>query len=352
MSDVKNWFREHWEIFAFVVLALAPFGVSSLRGALGGQVTILFIYCILALGLNVMVGYTGLLHLGIAAFFGIGAYTMAILTVPLFPFQMGWLAATILSIAVAASIGFALGTPTLRLRGDTLAVVTLGFGEFVTASLRNLEQVTGGMKGLNPVPPPGAGVSIMNIDLGTAFVVDPRWFYFLTLSALAGVVWAMKRLENSRLGRAWVAVREDATAAASLGISATQTKLSAFAMSAAVAALAGCLYAAMLSTTADPNAYSFNRSIMILCAVILGGLGSVLGTLVGVTILVGFDTVILPWIDTLLQQLLNHSPEGVLSFGGWRLAMVGLVLVMVMRFRPEGLIPSRQLAAELRGGQQ
>ena len=343
---------EHWELFAFVALALAPFGISSLNGALGGQVTILFIYCILALGLNVMVGYTGLLHLGIAAFFGIGAYAMAILTAPVFPFQMGWLAATVLSIAVAAGIGFALGTPTLQLRGDALAIVTLGFGEFVVTVLRNLEQVTGGMKGLNPVPPPGTGISIMNIDLGTAFMVDPRWFYLLTLSALAGVVWAMKRLENSRLGRAWVAVREDATAASSLGISTTQTKLSAFAMSAAVAALAGCLYAATLSTTADPNAYNFNRSMMILCAVILGGLGSVLGTLVGVTILVGFDTVILPRIDALLQQLLNHSPEGVLSFGGWRLAMVGLVLVIVMRFRPEGLIPSRQLAAELHGGQQ
>jgi branched-chain amino acid transport system permease protein len=263
-------------------------------------VTTLFIYCILALGLNVMVGYTGLVHLGIAAFFGIGAYLMAILTVPMYPFQIGFLAATIVSVLATAGIGLALGAPTLRLRGDYLAIVTLGFGEVVKVTLRNLEQITGGMKGLNPVPPPGAGVKVGGIDLGLAFAIDPRWFYYLSLLALAGVVVAMRRLEQSRLGRAWVAVREDELAASAMGISATRVKLSAFAMSSAVAGLAGCLYAASLSTTADPNAYDFNRSIMVLCAVILGGLGSIPGTILGVAILVGFDTVLAPWAPSLV----------------------------------------------------
>jgi branched-chain amino acid transport system permease protein len=343
MATVWGWVSERWEVVVLAVLAVAPLVVPALGGALGGQVTTLFIYCILALGLNVMVGYTGLLHLGIAAFFGIGAYVLAILTVPTFPFQIGWLAAAAVSIAVTAGIGLALGAPTLRLRGDYLAIVTLGFGEVAKVTLRNLEQVTGGMKGLNPVPPPGAGVTVAGTDLGLAFAVDPRWFYYLTLASLAGVVWAMRRL----------AVREDELAAAAMGISATRVKLSAFAMSSAVAALAGCLYAASLSTTADPNAYDFNRSILVLCAVILGGLGSIPGTLLGVAILVGFDTVLAPWADSLIQQLnINPSGSSLLSFSGWRLAIFGIALVLVMRYRPEGLIPSRRLAAELHGDQR
>jgi branched-chain amino acid transport system permease protein len=349
-EGVREILREKWELVTLAVLAVAPLVVPALGGALGGQVTTLFIYCILALGLNVMVGYTGLVHLGIAAFFGIGAYLMAILTVPMYPFQLGFLAATVVSVLVTAGIGLALGAPTLRLRGDYLAIVTLGFGEVVKVTLRNLEQITGGMKGLNPVPPPGAGVKVGSIDLGLAFAIDPRWFYYLALLALAGVVVAMRRLEQSRLGRAWVAVREDELAASAMGISATRVKLSAFAMSSAVAGLAGCLYAASLSTTADPNAYDFNRSIMVLCAVILGGLGSIPGTLLGVAILVGFDTVLAPWADFWIQQMnVNPSGSSLLSFSGWRLAIFGLALVLVMRYRPEGLVPSRRLAAELRG---
>jgi branched-chain amino acid transport system permease protein len=340
--------RERWDLVALVVLALAPLVVPALGGALGGQVTTLFIYCILALGLNVMVGYTGLVHLGIAAFFGIGAYCYAILTVPMYPFQMRFALAAAISALAAAAVGLALGAPTLRLRGDYLAIVTLGFGEVVKVTLRNLEQITGGMKGLNPVPPPGAGVRLGGMDLGLAFAIDPRWFYYLALVVLAGVVVAMRRLENSRLGRAWVAVREDELAAAAMGISATKVKLSAFAMSSAVAGLAGCLYAASLSTTADPNAYDFNRSIMVLCAVILGGLGSIPGTLLGVALLVGFDTVLAPWADAWIQELnVNPSGSSLLSFSGWRLAVFGVALILVMRFRPEGLVPSRRLAAEL-----
>ena len=348
---MRGFLRERLEIVALCVLAVAPLVVPALGGALGGQITTLFIYCILALGLNVMVGYTGLVHLGIAAFFGIGAYLMAILTVPMYPFQIGWFAAAIVSVLVTAGIGLALGAPTLRLRGDYLAIVTLGFGEVVKVTLRNLEQITGGMKGLNPVPPPGAGVKVAGIDLGLAFAIDPRWFYYLSLLALAGVVLAMRRLENSRLGRAWVAVREDELAASAMGISATKVKLSAFAMSSAVAGLAGCLYAGSLSTTADPNAYDFNRSIMVLCAVILGGLGSIPGTLLGVAILVGFDTVLAPWADSWIQQMnINPTGSSLLSFSGWRLAIFGLALVLVMRYRPEGLVPSRRLAAELHEG--
>jgi len=347
----RAWLGRRWDLAALTVAAAAPALVPALGGALGGQVTIVFIICILALGLNVMVGCTGLVHLGIAAFFGIGAYCHAILTVPTEPFRWPFLAAAAASVGFTALVGLALGGPTLRLRGDYLAIVTLGFGEMVKVFLRNLEQITGGMKGLNPVPPPGAGVRLAGVDLGLQFAVDPRWFYYLALAALAAVVIALRRLERSRLGRAWVAVREDELAASAMGISAARVKLSAFALSSAIAGLAGCLYAACLSTTADPNAYDFNRSVMVLCAVILGGLGSIPGTLVGVVILVGFDTVLTPWADAWIQQW-GGNPGGapVLSFSGWRLAVFGLVLVLVMRLKPAGLLPSRRLAAELAEG--
>jgi branched-chain amino acid transport system permease protein len=348
-SRTRRWLRRHWDLAALVLLAVAPAVVPALGGALGGQVTIVFISCILALGLNVMVGSTGLVHLGIAAFFGIGAFCHAILTVPTEPFRWSFLPAAALSVVVTAGVGLALGAPTLRLRGDYLAIVTLGFGEVVKVSLRNLEQVTGGMKGLNPVPPPAAGLRLGGVDLGMQFAVDPRWFYALALGTLAVVVVALRRLERSRLGRAWMAVREDELAAAATGISASRVKLSAFALSSALAGLAGCLYAACLSTTADPNAYDFNRSVMVLCAVILGGLGSIPGTLVGVALLVGFDTVLAPWADAAIQQSgINPGGSMLLSFSGWRLALFGFVLVLVMRLKPAGLMPSRRMAAELR----
>ena len=164
-ARVNAFLRERWDLVALLVLAVAPLVVPALGGALGGQVTTLFIYCILALGLNVMVGYTGLVHLGIAAFFGIGAYCYAVLTVPMYPFQMRFVLAAAISALAAAAVGLALGAPTLRLRGDYLAIVTLGFGEVVKVTLRNLEQITGGMKGLNPVPPPGAGVRLGRFGL-------------------------------------------------------------------------------------------------------------------------------------------------------------------------------------------
>ena len=134
---------QRWELATLAVLAIAPLLIPALGGALGGQVTNLFIYCILALALNVMVGYTGLVHLGIASFFGIGAYVLAILTVPMYPFQIGFLAAAVIAVLVTAGTGLALGAPTLRLRGDYLAIVTLGFGEVVKVTLRNLEQKIG-----------------------------------------------------------------------------------------------------------------------------------------------------------------------------------------------------------------
>jgi ABC-type branched-subunit amino acid transport system permease subunit len=181
-----------WELGIFLLLAVAPLLVPALEGAVGGQVTTLFIYGILALALNVMVGFVGCLHLGIAAFFGIGGYTAAILTVPTLGLEWPFAAAVVAAVVVAAGAGLLLAAPCLRLRGDYLALVTLGFGEVVKVTLRNLENITGGMKGLGPLPPPGDGLTVAGLDVGRAFAVDPRWFYELSLMSLAIVVAGME----------------------------------------------------------------------------------------------------------------------------------------------------------------
>lgn len=322
-------------------LALFPLGVAA--DVFGSQLTNLLIFAILALGLNVVVGNTGLLHLGIAAFFGIGAYTAGILMVEGYPFQTGFYLAAGIATITAAVAGLLLGAPTLRLRGDYLALVTLGFGEVVRFSLRNLEEITGGTRGLNPLPAPYVpGIS------AETWISDYRPFFYLTLAVLTLVVIVLRNLENSRTGRAWVAIREDELAASCMGINVTRAKLAAFAVSAGLAGLAGCLYATKLSTTADPNAYDFNRSIMMLCCIILGGLGSIRGTLLGVLILIGFDTVLAPALDRYLQSL-NVNPEGyaILTFSNWRLMIFGLALIVMMRIRPEGLLPSERVQLEL-----
>lgn len=322
-------------------LTLFPLGAYA--DAMGSQLTILLIFAILALGLNVVVGNTGLLHLGIAAFFGLGAYVTGVLTIGGYPFQVGFYAAAAIATLVAAIAGLVLGAPTMRLRGDYLALVTLGFGEVMRFSLRNLEEISGGTRGLNPIPPPFLpGVS------AATFVTDYRPFFYITLAILTVVVIFLRNLENSRTGRAWVAIREDELAASCMGINVTRAKLAAFAVSAGLAGLAGCLYATKLSTTADPNAYDFNRSIIILCCMILGGLGSIRGTLVGVLILIGFDTVLAPALDRYLQTLdINPTGAAYLTFSNWRLMIFGLALIVMMRLRPEGLLPSERVRLEL-----
>jgi branched-chain amino acid transport system permease protein len=319
---------------------------STFGNALGDQLATLFIFGVLALALNVAVGYTGLLQLGIAAFFGIGAYITGILTVHTYPFQTGFTIALVMSTAGAGLFGLILGAPTLRLRGDYLAIVTLGFGEVVKVALRNLEEITAGTKGLNPIEQPqlpGWLMSFLNtLGVGSKWQLDYRLYYYLTLLILAIVVVLLRNLEHSRLGRAWIAIREDELAASCAGINVTRTKLASFAVSAALAGLAGCLYAAKLNGTAEPNTYDFNRSITMLCCVILGGIGSLRGTLIGVFLLLGFDNILSPKLNDWTQDL-----GFTFSFSNYRLLIFGLALVLMMRFRPEGLVPSVRMQHEL-----
>jgi branched-chain amino acid transport system permease protein len=306
----------------------------------------------LALGLNVVVGYTGILHLGIAAFFGIGAYITGILAVPAYPFQLPFWATMLLSAGGAALAGILLGAPTLRLRGDYVAIVTLGFGEVTRFTLRNLEEITAGTRGLNPVPPPHLPAALHGplsaIGIQPDWALDYRLFYFLALGLLAVVIVLLRNLERSRLGRAWVAIREDELAASCMGISASRVKLSAFALGCGLAGLAGSLYATTLTSTAGPDAFDFNRSVLMLCCIILGGLGSLWGTLLGVLLLIGFDNVAAPVLDGLIQAA-DINPQGnrFLTFSNWKLMIFGLALILMMRFRREGLLPSRRIEAEM-----
>lgn len=332
-----------WEGAAFLMLLLFPlfpaFESAFLRlthRSLGDQMPTVFTFAILALGLNVVVGYTGLLHLGIAAFFAVGAYTAGILTVASYPFHAHFLVPLVVGPLLAALLGLLLGAPTLRLRGDYLALVTLGFGLVTQFTLKNLDAITAGTRGLSPIPPPNIG----SFD----WTGDFRPFYYLTLTLLIGVSLMLRNLERSRLGRAWVAVREDELAANCMGLHPARLKLAAFALGSGLAGLAGVLYATRLTSTSDPNAYDFNRSVFMLCCVILGGLGSRPGVLLGVFLLVGFDNILSPIIDGFIQQAVPNAGEKIyLTFTGWRLSVFGLALILMMRFRPEGLLPSHRV---------
>jgi branched-chain amino acid transport system permease protein len=327
------------ELIALAALLLYP--VFPIPDTYGAQLTTIFIFAILALGLNVVMGWAGILHLGIAAFFGIGAYLTGILTVPSYPFQTGFIVALVVATAGTAVAGVLLGVPTLRLRGDYLALVTLGFGEVVRFSLRNLEEITGGTRSLNPIPSPGW--------FGLDWAVNYRPFYYLCLLVLAAVVVLLRNLDNSRLGRAWHAIREDELAATCMGINAARVKLAAVAVGSGLAGLAGCLYATKLTTTAGPDAYDFSRSIIVMCCVIVGGMGSIRGTLVGVLILIGYDNILTPVLDGWIQAA-NINPHGsvFLSFSNWRLMIFGVTLILIVRFRPKGLVPSKRLLDDFR----
>ncbi len=323
------------ELIALAALAVVPL-LPFFPSKLGGQLRDILIFCILALGLNVVVGYSGLLQLGIAAFFGIGAYITGILTVDMFPFQIGFWPAMLLATFGAGIAGVILAAPTLRLRGDYLAIVTLGFGEVVKFSIKNLESITNGSRALNPLPDPWAGG--LSLDWSGNF----RWYYYLALGTLAVVVVLLYNLENSRLGRAWMAIREDELAATCMGINAATIKLSAFAMGAGLAGLAGALYATSLDQTGGPDSYTFNRSITVLCFLIIGGMGNIKGAIIGTFVLMGYDNILTPYADDWVQRLGTSF-----RFSDVKLVVFGLALILMMRFRPEGILPSRRMQLEL-----
>jgi branched-chain amino acid transport system permease protein len=344
----------HWVPALFLLLAAYPFlpVADAIRGQ---QFTILFVYALLALGLNTVLGYTGLLHLGIAAFFGIGAYTVGILCVPFFPFQWSFLAALVAATVVAAAAGVVTTAPLLRLRGDYLALVTLGFGLIVQYLIKNLDPITEGTRGMNPIEPgpvPGVsgGVSMaavrLNDDWGRRWY-DYPYLYFVCLGFLGLAMLFLRNLERSRLGRAWVALREDELAAACMGLNQTRLKLAAIATGAGLAGLAGALYAAALRGTGNPSTFDFNLSMIMVCCVILGGLGNRPGVLLGTLLLMGFDRIATNLLDNAIQDALGSGAPEYAKVSAWRLMIFGVVLILMMRFRPEGLLPEERRKREL-----
>jgi ABC-type branched-subunit amino acid transport system permease subunit len=306
------------------------------------------VYVLLALGLNVVVGFAGLLDLGYAAFFAIGAYTMAYgnsaftgLDVP-FWVMLG------IGALVAAMFGIFLGAPTLRLRGDYLAIVTLGFGEIVPVVFRNADTYTRGTNGITGIGQPSF-YGLLGIN---GFGFTNPWPYYVTIVLIITVaVIFLYRLEDSRLGRAWVAIREDELAAASMGINTVTTKLLAFAIGASTSGFAGVFYAAKLSTIA-PDSFGFTVSFTALAMVVLGGMGNIWGVCAGAFIIYELQTQGLKQLDSFVKSL-HLAPIGpidlnAINFINYQYLLYGLALVLMMLFRPEGLFPSRQRRRELR----
>lgn len=316
-------------------------------------------YVILALGLNIVVGFAGLLDLGYVAFFAIGSYAWGIFGSNQFNILTGiainpqvlsalfW-PMIIVTALIAALFGVLLGAPTLRLRGDYLAIVTLGFGEIVPIVFLELDKYTNGANGIVGVRSP----AFPGVEWST---FTPIPFYYLILVLIALVIFANIRLRDSRLGRAWVAIREDEIAAASSGVNLVQTKLFAFASGAFFAGVAGAYHAAKLGGV-SPDLFSFGDSVIYLAMVVIGGIGSIPGVIVGALVVYSINEFILAQLDTLaadpgsiIHPVYNAIVQVVpgFTFGNIRNLVFGVVLVSVMIFRPEGLIPSARRRREL-----
>jgi len=331
----------HW--LFLLVAALIPVVELALPGRLhfGDLLRPIFIMAMLGLGLNILTGFTGLLNLGVAAFMAVGAYSYAILTCDIYPFRLGFWPATLVTVLVGLTVGLLLGLPTIRLRGDYLAIVTLGFGEIVEDVLKNLDSITKGTQGINPLPSPSV--------FGYRFRPETyQPWYYLFLGILALLVLLNRNLHRSRIGRAWISIREDELASSCMGINPMKMKLLAFALGAAQCSLAGALWASYLGSSGEPGNYDFQVSIIAVCIVIVGGMGNVGGVLLGALVIMGFNSIVLETVTNFLKahQLISSS-NVFTSPGNWKYMLYGLALILMMRFRPEGLLPSKQLKAEL-----
>ena len=305
-----------------VVLALAPLQMGGAT-AIMRVLDLIAIYCLLALGLNVVVGFAGLLDLGYVAFYAVGAYFYAFLASAQFNIHWPFLLLLLGGGLTAATFGVLLGIPVLRLRGDYLAIVTLGFGEMIRIFLNNLNVLTNGPQGISLIDTP----DIFGYKLST-----PVQIYYLLLVLLALSILFLRRLENSRVGRAWAAIREDEGAARAMGVDTTRLKLMAFAIGASTAGLAGVVFAG-LQGFVSPESFTFWESIMILCMVVLGGIGSIPGVILGAIALIGI-------------------PEVLRQYSDYRMLFFGAVMILMMILRPGGIWPSRMVSAELRKGRQ
>jgi branched-chain amino acid transport system permease protein len=304
----------------------------------------------LALGLNIVVGYAGLLDLGYVAFFAVGAYFYALLASPHFDLHLPFWLLLPAGAAVACVFGVLLGAPTLRLRGDYLAIVTLGFGEIIRIFLLNLNapvNITNGPQGVNLIDPIRLGdlsLAQTHTVLGLTFPAVYN-YYYLFLALVLAVIFVSVRLEDSRIGRAWAAIREDEVAAAAMGINTRNVKLLAFAMGASFGGVSGGLFAGFQGFV-SPESFTIIESIMILCMVVLGGMGHIPGVILGAVLLVVLPEA-LRYLGPLQQVLFGRVLADPADL---RLLVFGLALILVMLLRPSGLWPSALRRRELAAG--
>ena len=333
-----------------VLLAIFPFIVGS---ALGNSwlrvVDFALLYIMLALGLNIVVGFAGLLDMGYIAFYAVGAYLYALLASPHFGLHVPIWIILPAGAVLAGIAGALLGAPTLRLRGDYLAIVTLGFGEIVRIFMNNLNapvNITNGPQGISSIDPINLGGITLAKPLTVLGITVPSLhaYYYLFLALALLIVFVSIRLQDSRIGRAWVAIREDEIAAKACGINTRNIKLLAFTMGASFGGVAGCLFAGFQGFV-SPESFNLMESVMVLCMVVLGGMGHIPGVILGGIML------------TVLPEVFRHSagPMQQAIFGkilldpeALRMLLFGLALVLVMLYRPAGLWPSSVRRREFR----
>ncbi len=289
-----------------IFVILFPFLFSTYQVNI---MTTALIYVILGLGLNIVVGLAGLLDLGYVAFYAVGAYSYALLN---FHYGLGFWTVLPVGAILAALAGILLGFPVLRLRGDYLAIVTLGFGEIIRLILENYNEFSFGPSGIANIPRPG----FFGVDMSLSAAII--YIYFLMIGLTLFTVFVVNRLQNSRIGRAWVALREDEIACQAMGIDKTKTKLTAFALGATWAGMGGVIFAAK-TTFINPASFTFLESAIILSIVVLGGMGSIVGVIMGALVLI-------------------LLPEYLREFGEYRMLFFGAAMVIIMVFRPQGLI--------------
>jgi branched-chain amino acid transport system permease protein len=342
-----------------VVTAIAVAAVPFVVGAAGGNywVRVLdfaMLYVMLALGLNVVVGFAGLLDLGYIAFYAVGAYVAALLTSPHLTTQFAWIANMFpgglhtpywivvpCAMALAAIAGLLLGAPTLRLRGDYLAIVTLGFGEIVRIFMNNLDRpvnITNGPQGITGVAP----LQVFGFDLaqpheilGFTFTSVYMYYYVFVICALL-VIWVCTRLQHSRIGRAWAAIREDEIAAKAMGINTRNVKLLAFAMGASFGGLSGVMFGAFQGFV-SPESFTFWESVVVLACVVLGGMGHIPGVILGAVLLAIFPEFLRSTMGPLQNAIFGHQ---IVDTEVIRQLLYGLAMVLIMLYRSEGLWPS------------
>ena len=359
------------------VLAVGTLGVlMPVLGSVNGYyleiATQVGIFVALALGLNIVVGLAGLLDLGYVAFFAVGAYSWAIFGSPqanqifggtAFPLPQGWFFIFLLiGVGVAAGAGILLGLPVLRLHGDYLAIVTLGFGEVIRVLANNLDKpinFTNGPKGITPIARPPIFFAPLLRAVGidpNPNVIYPLYLYFLVLIIVGITILVNRRLEDSHVGRAWEAIREDQTAAQAMGVPLVRMKLIAFACGASVAGAVGVLFSAT-QVFINPESFTFMESIGVLAMVILGGMGSIPGAVLGATVVTVLNLQVLKGFSLWLNELKNAG----VTILGFNLAdlptqlepakyermIFGLILVLMMIFRPQGILPARRRQREL-----